>query len=254
MASFTSFDGTTIDYNDVGDGPVTVLLHGFAADRDLNWERPGVVSALVDSGRRVVATDARGHGRSGKPHDPAAYANDAMVRDVVACLDHLGVGECGLAGYSMGALIGARVALAEPRVKSLVLGGIGGRVGAQGRPPNLVGLAEALEAADPSTIADPVARAFRAFAESTGADRLALAAVQRGRVDRSSNYQDIKVPTLVIVGDNDELAGDPSHLASLIPGATSRVVSGTHLSAINDPAFTSSIVEFFAAVGPATAG
>ena len=48
MPSFTSFDGTPIHYVDEGDGPPVVLLHGFASSADINWRRPGLLSALVD--------------------------------------------------------------------------------------------------------------------------------------------------------------------------------------------------------------
>jgi len=67
MDHLNSFDGTPIAYLDAGDGPTVILSHGFAADHRLNWVLPGVVDALVASGRRVLAPDARGHGSSGSP-------------------------------------------------------------------------------------------------------------------------------------------------------------------------------------------
>src|SRR5688500_7194515 len=102
MDQAESFDGTTIAFRAEGDGPTVLLLHGFAADHHLNWVGPGVFDAVVASGRRVIAPDARGHGRSDKPHDPAAYADDTMVRDVRAVLDHLAVESLDVVGYSMG--------------------------------------------------------------------------------------------------------------------------------------------------------
>ena len=57
-----SFDGTRIAYVVQGTGPAVLLLHGFAADYVLNWARAGVSDALTGAGRRVIATDARGHG------------------------------------------------------------------------------------------------------------------------------------------------------------------------------------------------
>jgi len=81
MSSFASFDGTEITFDDEGSGPLVVLLHGFAANASANWHQPKVTETLVASGRRVVAWDARGHGRSGKPHDPAAYQDGAMLRE-----------------------------------------------------------------------------------------------------------------------------------------------------------------------------
>jgi len=59
---------------------------------------------------------------------------------------------------------------------------------------------------------------------------------------------DIAVPTLVLTGDADALVGPPDVLARKIPGATYQLLHGNHLSAVSDPAFASSIVEFIAAV------
>jgi pimeloyl-ACP methyl ester carboxylesterase len=248
MEHFTSFDGTEIAYLDTGQGPAVFLLHGFAADHRVNWVVPGVVDALVAAGRRVVAADARGHGRSAKPHDPAVYGGDAMVRDVQALLDHLDIDHVDVVGYSMGSLVSSRLVPLEPRARSLILGGVGGRLGSERRPINSTVIAQALEADDPSTIEDRGAKAFRSFADATGADRLALAAIQRAPLGERAALEEIAVPTLVLTGDKDVLVGPPDALAERIPGASFTVISGDHLSAVNDPAFARSIVEFIDSV------
>jgi len=86
----------------------------------------GVVDSLVEAGRRVFAPDARGHGESAKPHDPGAYANDAMVRDIQSLMDYASLEPVDVVGYSMGAIVAGRLAPRDPRVRSLVLGGVGG--------------------------------------------------------------------------------------------------------------------------------
>jgi pimeloyl-ACP methyl ester carboxylesterase len=247
MERFTSFDGVGIAYTVVGEGPDALLLHGFASDHRGNWVAPGVVDALVAAGRRVVALDARGHGESDKPHDPAAYENDAMVRDAQGLLDHLGVERVDVVGYSMGALVAARLVPDEPRARSCVLGGIGRREhrGNPLTPERRSSIADALEADDRRSAADASARAFRAFAERTGADRRALAAFQRARTPITrSRLADFRVPTLVIVGDGDTLAGSAQLLADRIPGAVAKTISGTHLGAVLEPEFTRAIVDF----------
>jgi pimeloyl-ACP methyl ester carboxylesterase len=249
MQRFQSFDGLEIAYTEAGQGPDVLLLHGFAADHVANWAQPRVIDALVQAGRHVIAYDARGHGQSAKPHEPDAYAGDAMVGDARALLDHLGVEQVDVVGYSMGAMTSARLVVGEPRARSLVLGGVGGRL-AQGRMPVARGaIAEALLADDPRAIESVGARAFRRFADRTGADRLALAALQRSpRAEVRTALGDIAVPTLVLVGDGDTLAGDPAELAAAIPGARAQVVAGDHLNAVYDPAFRDAIVDFLAPV------
>ena len=66
---------------------------------------------LLAAGRRVIAFDNRGHGESGKPHDPAAYSIPIMAEDARRLLDHLGVEKADVIGYSMGARIAAELAL-----------------------------------------------------------------------------------------------------------------------------------------------
>lgn len=246
MPSFTSFDGTEISYHDEGEGDLVLLLHGFASDAKGNWGGPGVIRALVAEGRRVVAPDARGHGSSGKPHEPSAYADGAMVKDTKALLDHLGADQVDLAGYSMGAMVSAYLATDEPRIRRVVLGGMGAALVQGRRPGASTAVADALEADDPATVSDPTARGFRIFADSTGADRLALAAVQRSnQFTERPDLTKVTAPTLVLVGDGDDLVGPPQPLADAIPGATVKVISGDHLTAVADPAFPQAIVDFF---------
>jgi pimeloyl-ACP methyl ester carboxylesterase len=105
-------------------------------------------------------------------------------------------------------------------------------------------IAAALEAEDPSTISGAVPRAFRAFADSTGADRFALAAIQRAGLAPAPDLSSVGVPVLVIAGDRDDLVGDPAVLAAAIPGARHVTVSGDHLSAVYDPRFAAEVVAF----------
>lgn len=245
MEQFRSFDGADIAYIDRGDGPTVVLHHGFASDHEGNWVSSGVVDALLAAGRRVVAFDARAHGRSAKPHDPAAYADNAMERDLRGLFDHLALDDVDLVGYSMGAIVSAHFTPDEPRVRTLVLGGVGAGITVE-RPRKMVdAMTEGLLADDPSTVTNPVGRAFRAFADSTGADRRALAAIQQaGAHAAPAPVRRIAVPTLVLVGKADALVGDPQALAALIPDAECTIIDGDHLGAVRDPAFAPTIVDW----------
>ena len=95
-----------------GELPPVYLQHGFVADTRLNWVGTGTVAALLAAGREVVGIDARGHGRSDKPHDPAAYGELRMAGDLRGVADALGHDSFDLAGYSMGATIAMLVAAA----------------------------------------------------------------------------------------------------------------------------------------------
>ena len=241
-----SFDGTRIAYTAQGSGPMVLLLHGFAAHHDLNWGRPGVIDALTGAGRRVIATDARGHGASDKPHDPDRYAGDTMVRDAQVVLDHLGVEQVDVVGYSMGAMVAARLVPDEPRTRALVLGGVGATIAPPrtgGRAPEAI--ATALLVDDASSIDNVSGKAFREFADYTGADRHALAALSRSSALRFDvRFDAITMPTLVVAGADDTLIKSPRELADRLPSARSVTVAGDHLGAPYDPAFSKEIVDF----------
>jgi len=102
-----------------GEGIPVVLLHGLTATR-----RYVVMGSrlLERSGHRVIAYDARGHGRSGAPADGAAYTYEHLVADLQAVLDAAGVERAVLAGASMGAHTALSLALQRPgRVRALCL-------------------------------------------------------------------------------------------------------------------------------------
>src|SRR5260221_7032041 len=89
-----SHDGVTIAFIDEVpqgkdlDEPI-LLIHGFASTHAVNWVLPLWVKTLTEAGRRVIAFDNRGHGRSGKLYDPQAYTIAKMAGDALALLDHL---------------------------------------------------------------------------------------------------------------------------------------------------------------------
>jgi pimeloyl-ACP methyl ester carboxylesterase len=112
-------DGTSLAVLEAGQGAPILLLHGLTATR-----RYVVMGSrlLERSGRRVVAYDARGHGRSGPAPAPDAYGYDLLAEDLAAVLDALEIERATLAGASMGAHTIARFALAHPqRVAAVAL-------------------------------------------------------------------------------------------------------------------------------------
>ena len=153
-------EGVEVAGDASGEGIPVVLLHGLTATR--RYVVMGSRS-LERSGHRVVAYDARGHGRSSPAPTPDAYTYEDLGRDLIAVLDERGMERAVLAGASMGAHTLLWLALNAPeRVGGLVVitpaydpdtnddpdrlarwdaladglehGGIDGFIAAQGRP------------------------------------------------------------------------------------------------------------------------
>jgi pimeloyl-ACP methyl ester carboxylesterase len=241
-------DGVEIAFLDEGEGPATLLIHGFASNARVNWVSTAWVSDLVAAGRRVIALDNRGHGESGKPHDPDAYPASTMAEDARRLLDHLDIEMADVVGYSMGARITAFLALAHSdRVRAAVFSGLGeGMVKGVGRSDEI---AAALLADSPDEIADEHARGFRMFADRTGSDRKALAAcilAARQKIT-PEELATLIIPVLVAVGTEDALAGSPEVLAALIPGAEAFDIPGRdHMKAVGDRKHKAAVLDFLA--------
>jgi pimeloyl-ACP methyl ester carboxylesterase len=112
-------EGVRLAVEQAGEGPAVVLLHGLTATR-----RYVVMGsrALKRGGHRVIAYDARGHGRSDPAPSPGAYGYDDLALDLEAVLDALEVRRAVLAGASMGAHTLLAFALRAPeRVAGLVV-------------------------------------------------------------------------------------------------------------------------------------
>jgi pimeloyl-ACP methyl ester carboxylesterase len=253
MNTFTTWDDIEIAYQEWGEEtrfPPVVLHHGFVADANANWVTPGVVDALVAAGRQVIAPDARGHGRSEKPHDPDRYGEHRMARDLSVLLDVIGAPQIDLVGYSMGAIVSLIFSSNDERVRRLVVGGIGSGViecgGVDRRAVSNESIIEALSVEDASTLQQPEAEAFRALADAFDADRKALVAqassVYRGHIELDR----ICAPTLILAGDVDPLAVRPQVLAEAIPDARLQIISGNHVEAVTDPRFAQLIIDFLA--------
>jgi len=250
---FFDHDGLQLAYIDeppasAAPGAPVLLIHGFASNHAVNWVNTGWVAALTRAGRRVIAIDNRGHGRSDKPHDPAAYDTGRMAGDAVALLDHLGVRKAVTMGYSMGARIAAFVARDHPsRVEAVILGGLGYRlVEGVGLPQGIAGAMEAASAAD---LSDPVERLFRTFAEQNGNDLAAMAACIRGsrQVMSASDVAAISCPALVAVGSKDVVAGDGPRLAALFPSGEALDIPGRdHNLAVGDKVHRQGVLDFLA--------
>ncbi|MFV0297382.1 MAG: alpha/beta fold hydrolase [Hyphomicrobiaceae bacterium] len=243
-------DDVAIAYLDEGAGQPVLLLHGFASNSNVNWVDTGWVRHLTRAGYRVISMDHRGHGRSDKPHDPALYGAPIMAEDARALLDHLGIEQACVMGYSMGARITAFLALAHPsRVRAAIFAGLGGNMV---RPMAGTGpIAAALEAPSIDDVKNQTARTFRAFAEQTHGDLKALAACIRSARDPITREDVAKIacPVLVAVGSDDVIGGPAAALADLIPGAQAFVIEDRdHMKAVGDRSYKDAVTTFLGAL------
>lgn len=238
MDRVSSPDGVSIAYREAGRGSPVVLLHPSGLSQAV-WRTFGYVDALRDD-HRLVMPDFRGHGHSGKPHDPAAYTMDRLVGDIIAVIDELGVDRVSIVGYSLGSRAALTFAATHPdRLDRLVLGGTSSRAlkGAFDELffPGCVavlrdeGTAAFLEGwqRQRGTTLDPGSRA--AFEAN---DATALAAYMTS-VDSEPGVPDddlaeITSPTMAFVGSQDGgRLEDTRHVAATIPGCRLLVVDGT---------------------------
>lgn len=246
--SFSSFDGRMIAYRILGErGRPTLMIHGFMADAELNWIQPGIAGAIVAAGGQAILPDLRGHGGSKQGADPAAYPEDALARDQLALLAHLGLDapEIDLVGYSLGARTAVRMMAAGARPRRVALGGMGGAgiVDVTRRQAQFMALINRSPAAPQAAVA---------FVDRMIADRkldraeLILVLAQQ-RSTPPEVLATLRSPTLVIAGERDADNGSPEELAALLPIARVRRTGGDHLSAVSDPGMALGIAEFLAA-------
>jgi pimeloyl-ACP methyl ester carboxylesterase len=221
-------DGTSLAVLEAGQGAPILLLHGLTATR-----RYVVMGSrlLERSGRRVVAYDARGHGRSAPAPTPQDYGYDLLAEDLESVLDALGIERAMLAGASMGAHTIARFAPAHPhRVAAIALitpafdpdasgdyrgwdalarglrdGGVEGFIAAY----DLVSMPERWR----ETVLTVLRQRLSAH-EHLGAVADALEAVPRSRPFESiEDLSAISVPTLVVGSRNESDPGHPLAVA-----------------------------------------
>src|SRR3954454_3738380 len=167
-----------------------------------------------------------------------------MKRALIALFVHLRLDDVLLVGYSMGAHLALRLAPDEPRVKAVVLLGIGesgtgGEDGADRRDA----LVAVLEANSPDDVDDASLRQFRVMA---GLDREPLLAYVRAPGSVGPAPDGVDVPVLLVVGDDDENAGDPAPLAARLDATLVRV-PGDHFTANSRPELHRALTTFLAA-------
>ncbi|HEY2838712.1 MAG TPA: alpha/beta hydrolase [Pirellulales bacterium] len=262
-AEDTSFDsdGVKIHYIVEGEGEPVLLIHGFAANIPMQWGLPGVIKELSKE-YQVIAIDNRGHGRSGKPHDPKDYGQK-MVDDAVRLLDHLKIKKAHVVGYSMGGFLTNKLIATHPdRVISATLGGAGWEKANDERMSFMKELAESLETGKgigpliemlaPEGTPKPTKEqidGINTMLMFTN-DQKALAAVVRGMPEFAVTEETLKAnktPTLAIIGEIDPLKAGVDEMEQVMANLKVVVIDGAdHMTAFNKPEFLGSLKPFLA--------
>jgi pimeloyl-ACP methyl ester carboxylesterase len=221
---YTTNQGVRIYYEVEGDGPPLVLQHGSACS-SAEWHEMGYRDVL----RRdysLILIDARGHGASEKPHDPAAYALPLRVADVTAVLDALTIRHAHYFGYSMGGWIGFGLAKYAPeRIRTLILGGAHPYAEAlQARQTVMNQGLDAFIAASERSLGCHLTPTLRARLMAT--DLHALRAQTQDRTSIADVLATMTMPCLLFVGETEPRLPDVHVCMQHIPNVTFFVVPG----------------------------
>ena len=238
--SFESFDGTKIAFDITGEGKLILLVHGFISDRT-TWDHTPLMRDLLAADYQVVRIDLRGMGESDKPHDSNKFANYAEVKDIMALATYLGFKKYDIIGYSRGSILTAKLLTMDKRVKKAVLGGMGQDFTKPDwdRRKKFGDIFSGLSHLYPDG-AETVA-----IAHARGADTLVLGYLQRHQpVTSVKELSRIKIPVLVISGDQDTDNGSPEILAGMLKKSTLSICDGKHGEAAKTERFSKAVLDF----------
>lgn len=237
-----SNDGLSLAYEVHGSGPPVVMLHGAAVSFAGNFGACGWIDPLTARGLQVIGLDFRGHGGSDRPLDANIHGTEALTKDVVALLDHLGIEQASIVGYSIGSTITLHLLHTHPerfRAAALVATGDG----IIGHPPRsfpqiLPPLVEILRWTELPTAVPPDFAFYWNFAESVGGGRAGVAAALSGKYPPCSSEEaaTVSIPVLVVSGDQDVVLGTGRRVAEALPhGRYLEVAGADHFTlAVNE--------------------
>jgi pimeloyl-ACP methyl ester carboxylesterase len=239
---FTTTDGVEIAWRETGEGRPLVLIHGYFSDADTNWIKFGHADILANAGYRVIMPDLRAHGLSGKPHDPVRYPKDILADDQFALIDHLGLNDFDLGGYSLGGRTVARMLARGARPRRAIISGMGlqGLTATEKRGDHFRHVLDNIgshKQGSPAWMAE-------AFLKTTGGDPVALRHILDTFVDTSEEeLRAIETPVAVICGEDDDDNGSAAALAYFLPHGKLWTVPGNHMSAVIKPELGKAMVE-----------
>jgi pimeloyl-ACP methyl ester carboxylesterase len=259
-------NGVELYYEIHGQGDWLVLAHEFSGGCK-SWQPQ--VDALSRHCRLLVYNN-RGYPPSTVPDDPDAYSQEQSIEDLRQLMDHVGVERPVLGGFSMGGSIALNFGLAHPdRIRALVLAGTGtGSIDKAQNTRDFGPIADRFLTDGPAKVGEDYLRGptriqllrknpaawKKLYAEFSELSPMGMAYTLRGvQLKRPTMYEleaglrTLRLPTLVLVGEEDAPALEPSRfLARTIPHATLAVLPKTgHTLQLEEPeAFNAAVLEF----------
>ena len=220
--AYAPVNGLQLYYETRGRGRPLILLHGGLMTIDLSF---GPLLEPLAASRQVIAVELQGHGHTADTGRPMTI--EALAGDVVALLDHLGIAEADLFGFSLGGLVAYAVALSAPaRVGKLIAASADAH-----RPPgrestplgddrmptpaDFQAMRDAYDAVapDPSHFDDFAAKNSRMVHEFPG---------------WTDELRSLQAPTLLVFGDRDfSPLADVLEMFELLPDAQLAVLPAT---------------------------
>lgn len=267
-----SLSDVQVHYDDQGEGPALVFVHGAWSDAE-SWQ-PQVERFSED--HRTITYDLRGHGKTGSS-DQRTYSIDLFVDDLEALLDELEVEQAVICGLSLGSMIAQSYLARYPeRVEGIVLAGaiqtfppvrmpkpmkralspaapLGASLAMMGTRPTFQMLLGSIRTVTggPWLSLDPEVRkeALQAVEETSASEFKkvfkALYAFEPPALD------DVSVPALVVYGDRDAppVKGQSKELARTLGGKGVMIRNAAHMVNQDQPeAFNATLAEFLSEI------
>jgi pimeloyl-ACP methyl ester carboxylesterase len=258
--SHADVNGLSLHYEEHGAGEPLVLLHGGIGAGEMF----APILPELSAGRRVITVDLQGHGATADVDRP--LRPELMADDIAALLDHLGLEQADLMGYSLGGLVALRTAIQHPaRIRRLVLVAVGFR--RDGSHPEVVAAMDQMSAA----AAEPMKQSPLYEQYARLAPRVEDWPVLIGKIsdalkvdyDWTEDVGRITAQTMLVFADADSIrpahmveffallggglrdagwdnSAQPSNRLAVLPGRT-------HYDVYMAPALAPTVVEFLAA-------
>ncbi|MCI0440395.1 MAG: alpha/beta hydrolase [Chloroflexi bacterium] len=263
-------NGANIYYEVTGEGFPLLWSHEFAGDYRA-WE-PQV--RFFSRRYKVITYNARGYPPSDVPTDPQAYSQDIAVDDLRGLLEHLGIRQAHVGGLSMGGNVALNFGLKHPQLaRSLIVAGTGSgsvdpevfrqRVEERARSMEAEGMKGAMDdyGRGPTRVQllrkDP--RGWQEFADhffehSSIGSAMMFRRVMKTRppiFELEDRLKALDVPTLILVGDEDEPCIEPAiFMKRCIPrsGLVFFPQSGHAINLEEPELFNRTVLDFLTAV------